>query len=322
MELTCLTFNLFRRNNQIINILSKLSELKKLSIKTRIENTDIMFIKNGIKNTTLKSLELTLKIKEMSDYIAHILTTTLASFVGINHFMFQSKQWFWNGKPTAVGIECWNKVFSSLFEQKTLQLVNNGQLYPLESLDFTVCTNDAISIIKCLKACQLERNYNVKQMKFTLTEALSHHTANKDYNEFIAELLPFFEFTKIQKILTYLRIDFGVWSPDCYNDKVFNSSPHFNPIIKLLKHLPSNLQDLKLALPYFDSFQNNRKHSLPLVKQLSKILSEKNGDSKLESIVLNKIKFCNESKNFLNFMFGYNNNIHIQGSNKYHLYFR
>ena len=49
---------------------------------------------------------------------------------------------------------------------------------------------------------------------------------------------------------------------------------------------------------------------------------ENTGDSKLETIVLNKVRFRTEFKDFLTFVFGYNNNIHIQGKDKYHLCFK
>ena len=110
-------------------------------------------------------------------------------------------------------------------------------------------------------------------------------------------------------------------SDESYHYSVFSNAPHFAPIVQLLSKLPPALEELKLIIPHYDSVKDKRTESILLVKHLIKILSEKKGDSKLQSIVLDKIKLCNQNKNHLLFMFGYNNNIHIQGNDKYHLYF-
>ena len=53
-------------------------------------------------------------------------------------------------------------------------------------------------------------------------------------------------------------------------------------MVQLFSNLPSELMLLKLTVPYFDLIKDNRQQSLLLVKELSKILSENDGNLKLE----------------------------------------
>ena len=72
--------------------------------------------------------------------------------------------------------------------------------------------------------------------------------------------------------------------------------------------MPKALESLELTIPYLDHLTIDRKEALSMVKQLSKMLSENTADSKLETIVLDKVRFRTEFKDFLTFVFGYNIN--------------
>ncbi len=104
--------------------------------------------------------------------------------------------------------------------------------------------------------------------------------------------------------------------------RIKNLESHLGAIRKLLCNIPKPMRSLNVQLPYYyrPGTKLDAVESQQVTRALCQLLAEMNNESKLESIVLHRVRLSVKSRQFLRFIFGYNNKLLIKNG-KYHFAF-
>ena len=198
-------------------------------------------------------------------------------------------------------------------------------------MDFNVSIFDAIYIMQSLSLCVDENCFDLNHFGLKVLFGTSLSNTQSRFDKIVKMLTLFVKFSKMKQKLKSLYFSYGN-GYNLYNDtwqitqnlqkkRILIQASFMDGLINLLSNLLESLITLNLGLPiYRGCTKTKNMETTKLVQQLTKMLLKKNeGRSKLEIIVLDRMKLTNPIRDSLIFIFGYNNNIHING-NRYHLY--
>ncbi len=320
LDLQATTWNIFKTDKNLLElIITKLTNLKKLSIVSLINQTPIM---DNIHYhcISLKELDITLKhdfssMALFEESFQHILLKLFSSFIGINKFEI-----CFENRYSSID---WQQLFNTLFREKRIYSMDHNPVLPLQSIIFNdISYFNAKKVIKALLQLKDELYFDLQHFGIDLTYN-NNQNASK-YNDFVNDyMVPMIKDSKLQSI------KFSCGSNYKIKDGYFEST------LKLLSIIPSSMISIELTLPkYFGvSEGSNSKvfrekakikgiESTKLVSKLCEMTSEfeTNTKSKLETIIFDNLRLSTQSKEYLTFFFGYNNKIFINDS-KYYLGF-
>eukprot|EP01083_Nonionella_stella_P178846 633150_1 len=102
---------------------------------------------------------------------------------------------------------------------------------------------------------------------------------------------------------------------------IASTASYYEPLLQLLSAVPNSLISLKFKAPRRPRYLTKEKRkiyesvSMKVVQKLCKMLSENKDNSKLQSMVLDRIVLPKKAKDFLTFIFGYNDKFHYNRKN-------
>eukprot|EP01084_Bolivina_argentea_P055500 101738_1 len=338
LELYCPSWNVFKTEYNIIGlIVNNLRQLKKLSITSYTAIDTHINIDN--KHMLLEELNIDFVIQynntnNIAIIMECILLRLFESFIGIKHFQFgyslirDSIVYGPEHYPAHIAFKIdWNYIFSVLLKNKSVCGLKMNSLLCLESLVFKqIIVDDAISLLNDLNVLKDEVYVNLKHFGINIV-GKKNWVSQSVFDSYVNnKLIPFinsfelksltFAYGNGYKILSktswgrcrywWREYEQGWWIKPTVKVKPL----YFQSIINLLSKLPKSLRSLNIKPPGYascsDKIQNKIKQneSMRLVQKLCELLSENND---LESIVLDKVKLYRKAKDFLIFMFGYNN---------------
>eukprot|EP01083_Nonionella_stella_P035687 97332_1 len=346
LELHCPSWNIFEPQHRIIEAIAQLEKLQKLVIVSHVDGDHeyTNMIPKEIKNVSVKelSVEFGLPMTNSTNnhsFIHTILLQLFSTFIGITDFHFafatftHSPRFFGSfSGEVSLNID-WYRLFSHLWQEKIQCSVSR-----LESLQIdTICFKDAYTLLKDLRL--LKDAFYLKHFGIHVVGGRSHSRQHDVFCKFVNNcLVPFLLQYKDSVSLKSLDIGYGCGyklheqSGDQWHTRRAYSCPiqiepsYYEPIFKLLSSLPDSLERLNLKPPgYYTGDRKERRQireteSLRLVQRLCQILSEKTDTYNLESLSLQRIDLQKKAKNFLLFIFGFNNKFHFQ-DNTYYLSF-
>ena len=212
-----------------------------------------------------------------------------------------------------------DQIFGVLFHRKTSYAMRNGFVSPLESWHFNqISEDDAKGAMQALQLRVDERYYDLKHFGVNVVFGTDSRINQKSYDMFMSDhLIPFIKISKNQSNLKSLHLEYGnglrVYGfIDQYVPRSIKlSASYLEPMVLLLSNLPKSLQSLTVCSPSYRGYNQKIKdmECKKLVNKFCQILSEQDEESKLETIVWDNFKLTLEAKDFLVFMFGFNNNI-------------
>ena len=335
LDLFCPTWNVFSGENIIGLIASKLNHLQKLSIVSYIEQADELNMEtNGIKHLSLKELSTEFVIKEETDSenkisIEHILIILFSTFIGIEQFNFgfaiQSESF--QTVDIVSNIE-WISLFGLLLRQKRMFSMQHGSITCLKSITFDhISHSDAGNVLDSLIKLKAEKYFDLKQFKLNVIGKDTPSSQAALFRTFVdLTFIPFinlFELTKLGFLYGYgckRYVSHGYpdsnWQSEFCHTPSFPLVPsYFDPIINILSNLPKSVVLLQLKPPKYRLRHDGRGHvksieSMRLVQKLCNMLADEQGN--LETITLDRVELSNKAMDFLIFMFGFNNRLHMK----------
>ena len=335
LDLFCPTWNVFSGENVIGLIANKLKNLQKLSIVSYVEVSDELNMDTqSIKHLSLKELSTEFVIKEETDsenkiLIEHILINLFSTFIGIEQFDFgfaiQSD--IVSTVDIVSNIE-WISLFGLLLRQKRVFSMQNGSITSLKRITFDhISHSDAENALESLVKLKDEKYFYLKQFKLNVIGQDTPSSQAALFRTFVdSTFIPFinlFELTKLGFLYGYgckRYVSHGYpdsnWQSEFCHTPSFPLVPsYFDPIINILSNLPKSVVLLQLKPPKYRLRHDGRGHvksieSMRLVQKLCNMLIDKQGN--LETITLDRVELSSKAMDFLIFIFGFNNRLHMK----------
>ena len=188
--------------------------------------------------------------------------------------------------------------------------------------------NHVRNIMNGLHDCYAERYCNLKNLKIATVGEFNDDgdAQHESYCNLVKdEINSFLRLGKVMENLEVMDLEFG----GEYAAKIKIAESFLDPLLLVLSNISQTkgLIKLRVWLPRYvgSNAEIKQIQSMKVVKELSRLLSKQDEESKLETIVLSKISrlnFSNKALDFLTFTFGYDNKMYIQNNNKYYLSFK
>ena len=335
LDLFCPEWNVYKSEYGIIeSIVKKLTNLQKLCITSQVHSLhDMNMCTHKIVNPSLQelNLEFIINIIDKSvgiNCIQKIISYLFSSFINIHHFQFG----FAFKSVAALDMFIldidWSILFSLLMKQKLLYSLKNEPISELKCVRFDQITwMDALSVLNALKLIKDERFLHLIDFGINVVGASDITKFTEvNYQSFVNHnFIPFINVLPLQTLSLsygygYKKYVYRDWKSGwheeyCRQIRMPVKSSYFDPIINILSKLPKSLISLQLKPPKYDikSFKMGivEKESMKLVNKLCDFITRPN-DSDLQWITLNKVQLSKQAKDFLIFMFGFNNKLQLK----------
>ena len=240
-----------------------------------------------------------------------IMTGLFRMFVGLRTLKYEGRY------STRELTPDWNHIFGALFHQKTTYSLSHGPVAALESIEFNGMFRDnGIAALQSLQKHVHERYCDLKHFAMEIgtwyeVKTLREEYDDLGYNAFVKEsLIPFME--SADGTLESMRFEYGKLLSRTNCGDILTTD------LLLLSSLPKSLLSLELSprTPCIRDFSDIGSKSF--VNVLCALLVNKESHN-LQQLILKRIKLSVEARNYLVFMFGYNNNLAV--SNQNHCFF-
>eukprot|EP01083_Nonionella_stella_P144461 451122_1 len=344
LHLKCTKWNIYRHNSVAL-IAQQLTKLEELTIISRVVCNDTSFeIMDKIEHNSLQKLHtefvcytaqstspLTndVNVEGFGETIQHILKTLFNVFSGVSTFSFgafslrRSLRGVHYGHPPVLnsGMD-WRFLFGQLKSMKYLRLTS------ISYFDSLAILNQFDGTLITLDMCIVFRGY---YGSYWATSTPSRVITK--FGMFVAGyLLPLVKRhqSDVNATLKHLKISFGKQQLFCaltdrINEQFWHTRiaeptletdivSYYDPLLELLCNVPASLQRLDLCLPLSHHYCHS--HATKIVQKISEISAQRKLKN-LESIRLENFKLKGDAKSFLDFFFGFENNIHREKQKLY-----
>eukprot|EP01083_Nonionella_stella_P000103 288_1 len=352
LELHCPSWNVFdpQFGIDIVGCIAQLQNIEKLSILSYCDPHPQYTNINAkqIKNVSLKELNVKFgnhdKVSNCASSFSYkILWQLFSTFIGIAHFQFTMPL------ATYTGEFDWYKLFHHLWHEKVEYSMNHSSVPCLESLQIkTISSKVAGCLVEALVKFKDEFYLNLKH--FGINIASASPSCPSHIPAFVNQLESFL-ITYQESSLHSLHVACGSgykiherkpspsWRPQWngYSQWTIRQADatcipieasYCEPILKLLSALPNSLTSFKFTAPRYktNTTEQQRKirehQSMKVAQKLCKMLSDKSDSLQLQSVVLDRFILTKKAKDFLRFIFGFNNKFQYFKNGKYYLNFQ
>eukprot|EP01083_Nonionella_stella_P230861 815715_1 len=331
LHLKCTEWNIYRHNTNLIDLIAQqLTKLEELTIISCIVPNDTSFeLRNKFKHKSLHKLKTEFICNSnngegFGETIHHILRALFNVFGDIRTFSFGLFFKDSNIPPPSLEFTMdWRFLFGQLKQMRHLQITSisyGDAITIVNQFDGTLVTLDMCVVFK--------RYYDFLWSRSTSTVS----QVITKFGVFMAQyLLPFVKRHKndVTAALKHLKISFGKppmrhtltdemssnwWAREAEPILESDISSFYDPLLELLCNIPSSLQSLDLCLPLSKHYCHS--HTTKIVQKISEISAQRKLKN-LESIRLENFKLKGDAKSFLDFFFGFENNIHREKQKLY-----
>eukprot|EP01083_Nonionella_stella_P047560 127317_1 len=323
LHLKCSKWNIYQNNPNLIALIAQhLTKLEELTIISRIAIDDTSFkMMDAIKHRSLTKLTTEFVCRPHVDYaetVQHILGKLFRVFSGIHSFSFGTvAENCWERRTLLIGLGIdWRLLFSLLISLKYLGITSISYVdasHVLTQLDVALHTLDM-----CIAFPYFD-NGRVKSLIDPFCVFMTKY------------LMPLVQKQAhyVSPTLKHLKISFGKGQKEYLTTDYFyrcfsfkepivptDVKSFYDPLLALLCNIPTSLQSLHFSLLPTRVYCHSQ--ATKVVQRLSQMSTISDSElTNLESIQLDNFTLKGDAKSFIEFFFGFNNNIHRENKKLY-----